>query len=338
MSVWSTMTLGLMGGLPSARPAIRADGGRFGVGTVAGLSVLAGVSSAVVTLIRQAVTATRVIEAAAVDAALAEGMLVPPSVPGATRAQQRASDLLAQIQLPQGDGVYHPDGRLLPDGHQDDDFLTLVMLGDSTSVGYGASHADHLPGVILARGVADHLDRPVRLRSHGLTGATSADLSRQLDLCLAEAPDAVVILVGANDVRDMVPPWRSAAQLGATVAQLTWRKIPVVVGTCPDFGVITPIPQPLRSMLSQWSLRLAVLQERAVIDAAGCAVAIARLVSPQFVDRPDLFAPDHFHPSGAGYRRAMDVLLPALIEEMSARPLHHELPAPPPAMNHAVSA
>ena len=338
MSVWSSKTVEVMGGLPAAGPAIRPGGSKFGVGTLAGISVLAGVSSAVVALIRQAVTATRVIEAAAVDAALAEGTLVPPSVPGATHAQQRASDLLAQIQLPQGDGVYSPDGRRLPEGHQPEDFLTLVLLGDSTSVGYGTRHADDLPGVILARGVADHLDRPVRLRSHGLTGATSADLPRQLDLCLAEAPDAVVILVGANDVRDMVPPWRSAAQLGATVAKLTSRKIPVVVGTCPDFGVITPIPQPLRSMLSQWSLRLAVLQERAVTDAAGCAVAIAKLVSPQFVDRPDLFARDQFHPSGAGYRRAMDVLLPALTEEMSTRPLRHELSASAPTVDNAVSA
>jgi hypothetical protein len=112
----------------------------------------------------------------------------------------------------------------------------------------------------------------------------------------------------------------------------------VVVGTCPDFGVITPIPQPLRSMLSQWSLRLAVLQERAVEDAAGCAVAIAKLVSPQFVDRPDLFAPDRFHPSGAGYRRAMDVLLPALIEELSARRGPLELLDEESAESHPASA
>jgi len=321
----------------SAGPGIRA-GGWFGVGTMAGIGVLAGVGSALLTLIRQAVTATRVIETAAIEAALAEGTLVPPSLPGATPAQQRAADLLAQVQLPQGDGLYGPDGRMLPDGRQDDDFLTLVMLGDSTSVGYGTRHADELPGVILARGVADHLDRPVRLRSHGLTGATSADLPRQLDLCLAEAPDAVVILVGANDIRDMVPPWRSAAQLGATVAKLTSRTIPVVVGTCPDFGVITPIPQPLRSMLSQWSLRLAVLQERAASEAAGYAVAIAKLVSPQFVDRPDLFAPDRFHPSGAGYRRAMDVLLPALIEELTARPLRQAVPVERPTDTRAISA
>jgi len=106
MSVWSTRTAGLLGGLVSAGPVGR-PGGRLGVGigTVAGIGVLAGVSSALLTLVRQAVTATKVIEAAAVEAALAEGTLLPPSVPGAAHAQQRAADLLAQIQLPQGDGV-----------------------------------------------------------------------------------------------------------------------------------------------------------------------------------------------------------------------------------------
>ena len=53
------------------------------------------------------------------------------------------------------------------------------------------------------------------LRSHGLTGARTTDLPRQLELCLADTPDLVVILIGGNDLRDMVPPWRSAAQLGA---------------------------------------------------------------------------------------------------------------------------
>jgi hypothetical protein len=80
--------------------------------------------------------------------------------------------------------------------------------------------------------------------------------------------------------------------------------------------VITAIPQPLRSVLSAWSLRLAALQERAVADVGGRPVALARLVSPQFVGHPDLFAADRFHPSGAGYHRAMQVLLPAAIAEL----------------------
>ena len=149
-------------------PARGQSGGRLGVGTMAGIGVVAGLSSAVLALIGQARSATRSIEALAVEAALADGTLVPPSVPGGTRAQQRLADHLVHVRLPQGEGVYAPDGSRLSvsaaaisaagrsAGQPGDPQapLTLAMLGDSTSVGYGTTSADELPGVILARGVA----------------------------------------------------------------------------------------------------------------------------------------------------------------------------------------
>jgi hypothetical protein len=82
--------------------------GRFGVGTMAGIGVVAGLSSAVLALIGQARSATRSIEALAVEAALADGTLVPPAVPGGSRAQQRLADHLVHVRLPQGEGVYAP--------------------------------------------------------------------------------------------------------------------------------------------------------------------------------------------------------------------------------------
>ena len=130
-----------------------------GLAAVAGLSLLAGLSSAVVGLIGQAWTTTRSIEKAALAAALADGTLVPPSVPGGTVAQQQLADHLVHVRLPQGDGVYRPGGS--PPGTDVDPSdrpLTLVMLGDSTSVGYGVRTADELPGVIIARGVGAHLE------------------------------------------------------------------------------------------------------------------------------------------------------------------------------------
>jgi lysophospholipase L1-like esterase len=297
-----------------------ASGGRIGLGAIAGLGLLAGVSSALLTLFGQAKSTTRHIEAAGVEAFLADGTLVPPALPGGSRAQQRLADHLQHIRLPQGEGTYTADGARLADDATDQPGLTLVMLGDSTSVGYGTRTPEELPGVLLARGIAAHAGRPVRLVSHGLTGARTSDLARQVELCLAAPPDLVVILVGANDLRDMVPPRRSAAQLGAAVHDLVAAGIPVVVGTCPDFGVITAIPQPLRTVLSTWSLRLAALQERAVLASGGASVPLARLVSPQFVGNPQMFAGDHFHPSGAGYERAMAAVLPAALEQLADGP------------------
>ena len=288
---------GPLGGLLDSRATVL---GATSVGLLAGLG-----SATWLTMRRQADVVTRAIEAAALEMARAQNQ-IDPGITDPT-----------QLRPPQGDGVYLPDGTRVDVG-RGPRALTLVMLGDSTSVGYGTRVADELPGVMLAQGAAASLGRPVRLVSHGIIGSGAADLARQVIAALPDAPDVVVINTGGNDVRDTIPPQRSAAQLGAAVASLRTQHIPVVVGTCPDFGVISPIPQPLRSLVATWSRRLAALQAKAVTEAGGTAIAIGRLVSPQFLGRPDLFAPDHFHPSGLGYLRAV-AALPAGGERGSAR-------------------
>ncbi|SDO30394.1 Lysophospholipase L1 [Nakamurella panacisegetis] len=284
------------------------------VATAAGIGVSAGlVGAALTALMTQARSTVRAIERAAVDSALADGLIA--SAAGMDRER------IARLPVPAADGVYAADGALVPDVPPGERFgaarpLVLAMLGDSTSVGYGTRRAEEVPGVLLARGVAAALDRPVRLRTHGRSGSGAADLPRQLAEALPGAPDLAVIVVGANDIRDKVPPGRSADHLGDAVAALRAQRIPVVVGTCPDFGVIGPIPQPLRSVLHSWSVLLATLQERAVLAAGGRPVAIGRLVSPDFAHDPELFAGDRFHPSGAGYAKAVAALLPVAIQEL----------------------
>lgn len=301
---------------------------RATMAAAAGVTLVAALGGAVAAgLTRQARLASGLIAMAAVEAALADGMLVPPLVGDGPASidglrPQQLADLAAHVRLPQGDGVYAPDGTLLAQGGGRTDGegrrpLTLVMLGDSTAVGYGARAAAELPGVLLARGVAAAVGEPVRISTHGLTGAGTTDLSRQIAESLGERPDVVVIVVGGNDIRDKVPPQQSAALLGDGVAALRGQDIPVVVGTCPDFGVIAPIPQPLRALLASWSHRLAWQQERAVQQAGGRAVAIGRLVSPEFAGRPEMFHTDGFHPSGAGYARAVAALLPAVLDVLA---------------------
>lgn len=278
---------------------------------VAGLGLLAGMTgAAVAALLTQAKAAVHAVEQSAADAAVLDG-LVPANDDPASNAPAR--------RPPQADGVYLPDGSLAQDtvvpagGGRP---VSIAMLGDSTAVGYGARTPAELPGVALAAAVAAALGRPVRLRTHGRSGVGAADLDRQVAEAGPFAPDLVVIFVGANDIRDKVPPGRSAADLGAAVRRLRSAGTPVVVGTCPDFGVLELIPQPLRMVLHTWSRLLATLQERAVLAAGGRPVPVGRLVSPGFAHHPELFAGDHFHPSGAGYAKAVAAVLPPALEEL----------------------
>ncbi|MEO6880598.1 MAG: SGNH/GDSL hydrolase family protein [Mycobacteriaceae bacterium] len=228
---------------------------------------------------------------------------------------------------PRADGVYHPSGGQ-PAPHGDGTELTLLLLGDSTAAGLGCELVEELPGVLLARGLAEETDRAVHLLTHAVVGANSRALADQVELALHDTdlgereggprpPDAVVIIIGANDVSGKLSPRTAAQLLGAAVARLRGLGCAVVVATCPDLGAIRPIPQPLRSVVRSWSLRLAQEQRHAVLAAGGHPVAVADLLSPEFLTRPEaLFSADQFHPSAAGYEAATSLLLPALCFEL----------------------
>jgi lysophospholipase L1-like esterase len=124
-------------------------------------------------------------------------------------------------------------------------------------------------------------------------------------------------MIGANDVTALNGIGQSARRVGAAVSRLRGSGAVVVVGTCPDFGVITAIPQPLRTVARTIGLRLARAQAVAVRAAGGVPVPFSALLSPEFQKAPeDFFSDDMFHPSAAGYALAAQQLLPALCKQL----------------------
>jgi lysophospholipase L1-like esterase len=224
---------------------------------------------------------------------------------------------------PRADGVYSPGGGPPERWHRDVPFdLSLMVFGDSTATGYGCTFADEVPGVLIARGLAEESGKRVWLSTKAIVGATSKGLSGQIDAMFVAGPPphAAVVMIGANDVTAMNGIAQSARRLGAAVQRLRASGAVVVVGTCPDFGVITAIPQPLRSVARGLGLRLARAQAAAVRAAGGVPVPFSDLLAPEFHKAPDvLFSPDMFHPSAAGYALAAKQLLPALCNALGER-------------------
>lgn len=222
------------------------------------------------------------------------------------------------LQIPdwfpfRADGVYLPDGTgPIPPSAHPGSVLRFAVLGDSSAAGLGVDRPEELPGVVLARGLAEQAGRPIRLDTLAICSSTSRQLGGQVDAALVAPPAAVLIMIGANDVTLRMPPRRSARLLGEAVSRLRTSGTAVVVGTCPDLGAVRAIPQPLRAIARAWSLALARLQRDAVRRAGGLPVPIADLVTPEFAAQAALFSRDRFHPSTAGYAAACAALLPAL--------------------------
>jgi lysophospholipase L1-like esterase len=217
---------------------------------------------------------------------------------------------------PRADGVYTSDSGTVQRWRRGISVdLHLMIFGDSTATGYGCRAGDEVPGALIAKALAEQTGKRVRLSTKAIVGATSKGLSGQVDAMFVSGPppDAAVIMVGANDVTAPNGTSNSAHRLGAAVRRLRAGGAVVAVGTCPDFGVITAIPQPLRLVAHARGRQLARAQAAAVKAAGGIAVPFADLLAPEFQQAPELlFSEDQYHPSAAGYALAANQLIPAL--------------------------
>jgi lysophospholipase L1-like esterase len=165
----------------------------------------------------------------------------------------------------------------------------------------------------------------VRLRTAAQVGAETSMLRAQLaGLPAGYRADVAVVVVGGNDVTHRVRTSESRRHLADAVTGLREQGTQVVVGTCPDLGTLTAVPQPLRALARIASRQLAAAQREVAVELGGVAVSLAEVAGPFFVAQPDeMFAVDRFHPSGTGYKRTAKAMLPAVLVVLG-----HERPLP----------
>ena len=214
------------------------------------------------------------------------------------------------------------------------DPIDLLILGDSIAAGLGAELPRETLGARLSRKLAKELHRSVRLRTAAIVGSESNRLPEQLaSLPKKYRADVAVIIIGGNDVTHRVPVSEAVGYLADCVRALREMGTEVVVGTCPDLGALTPVPQPLRSLGARASRQLAAAQQEAVIAAGGRVVSLSTVVGPFFITNPDeMFSLDRFHPSSLGYKRTAQAMLPSVLAAVGARdvvPFGHLAPRAP---------
>ncbi len=218
---------------------------------------------------------------------------------------------------PYADGYYGPKRRGTS--------LRFVMMGDSSAAGLGANGPLETPGALIAQGLVDAADRPVRYVSVATVGARSEHLPGQIQRALILRPHVAVVMIGGNDVTHLVRPQKAVRFLEEGIRELVEAGTAVVVGTCPDIGTIRPVRQPLRWLARRLSRQLAAAQTIAVIDAGGRSVSLGSILGPEFDANPqDMFAADRFHPSSAGYAKAAEALLPSVLDSIGLAPAAEE--------------
>lgn len=212
-------------------------------------------------------------------------------LPFVWRQGQRVRATLPQLPAAGGPRTGEVRGTGLP--------VRLLVFGESTAAGVGASnHAEGLAGQ-TARILARQTGRPVHWRAHGQRGLTARAAHDALLPTLPRAPFHVVILaLGVNDVIALHSPLRWQRDLGRLVANLRARidHPPVVLAGVPPINRFPALPQPLRTVLG-WRGRL--LDRAARIFAQSTRAVTHTATSLPEGDAG--FCSDGFHPAPAGY-------------------------------------
>jgi lysophospholipase L1-like esterase len=206
-----------------------------------------------------------------------------------------------------------PDPSGIYGVHHSGEPIRLAVLGDSAAAGYGAETPTETFGAYLAAVLADVAQAPVFLRSVAAVGTQTSGLRAQIEVALASRPHVCAVIIGVNDVTHRVWPAKSVRGLQDAVESMVSAGTEVVVGTCPDLGTVRPIAPPLRQVARSWSRRLAAAQAIATVEAGGRSVSLGTILGPEFAAAPaDMFGPDRFHPSAAGYKSCATAMLPTV--------------------------
>lgn len=186
--------------------------------------------------------------------------------------------------------------------------LRLVVVGDSTAVGTGASSpAAALPGELGRRLGA-------RWRVVGANGATAADVLRaHIDEAAGGPADVAVLVVGWNDAMGLRSPRAFARDLHHLLDRLgaASPEARLVVVAPPEFGRFAVLPRPLRSALASSAAGLRRVARRV-------AVSRGAVVAPGFDGLT--VASDGFHPDEHGYARLAAGIASALGEPTPGEP------------------
>lgn len=180
----------------------------------------------------------------------------------------------------------------------------IMALGDSLTAGYGLPRAESFPVRLEAALVAEGI--PARVINAGVSGDTSRGGAGRLEwLLAAEAPDLLIVELGANDALRGLDPAETEANLRRIIRIAEARKIHVLLS-----GMRAP-----PNMGREYEAAFNAIYPRL---AREFAVTFHPFFVEVVVGRPELNLADGIHPNAAGVAAITADILPVVRAALDA--------------------
>lgn len=183
------------------------------------------------------------------------------------------------------------------------DMVHITAFGDSLTAGYNLPHDAAFPNQLQAALAEQGLN--ARVSNAGVSGDTSAGGVARLDWMLADAPDVVIVELGANDALRGLAPEQVEKNLDAILSRLKAQGVSVVLA-----GMLAPpnLGQDYGAAFNAIYPRLAERHDVAFY--------------PFFLDgvaaRADYLQRDGMHPTAEGVAEIVRRILPTVTRAVEA--------------------
>ncbi len=181
--------------------------------------------------------------------------------------------------------------------------ITLLALGDSLTAGYGLAEGEGLVPQLQAWLQAQGSD--VVVVNAGVSGDTTAGGLSRLDWSLTPDVDAVMVLLGGNDLLRGLPPAEARKNLDAILSGITARGLPVL---------LIPMQASMNFGPEYRTAFDAIYPELAAQYGALLADPYFAALGTDLSSLGDLMQGDGIHPSKAGVAKIVPVLGPKVQE------------------------
>jgi lysophospholipase L1-like esterase len=182
--------------------------------------------------------------------------------------------------------------------------LVYVALGDSTAAGWGSEQLEqtYVHQVAVAKAAQGY---SVHVIHAAVGGATLRDvLQTQAPLLTSVRPQLVTVSVGANDATHFTSATEYSQKLRALIVALQKSTAQqVLFANTPDMFQAPALPLPLAIAANIRARQQNTLLQNALRSTTIQPVDLYNQGKLIFRDDPNLYAADHFHPSGSGYRK-----------------------------------
>lgn len=178
--------------------------------------------------------------------------------------------------------------------------LRIVALGDSLVHGYGLPPED---GFVpeLDRWLDAHGAAHAEVINAGVSGDTTAGGLARLDWSLSEGADALIVVLGGNDLLRAIPPETTRENLDALIGEARDRGLPVLIG-----GMEAPL-----NYGEDWKAAFDAIYPE--LAAKHDALLYESFLAGVAEDR-SLWQPDGLHPNAEGVDAIVEGIGPKVLD------------------------